>query len=572
MTETSPSGAPGPYAPPAEDEDMGGHRLGRRGRVLSWVLGIGGLLLLALLAFYLSHNTAPSGQGGRRGGGGRGGGMNQPTTVGTASAVAADLPVVTEALGTVTPAATVTVIPQVSGTITQLLYREGQMVKKGETLAIIDPRPYRAALLQAQGALIRDRAQLENARVQLKRYQILLGQDSIARQDADTQAALVKQFEGTIAVDQGQVQQAEINLGYTRVIAPVSGRVGLKVVDIGNYIGAGTSTGIAVVTTLQPIDVEFAIPQDQAPAIEKRVAGGAEIPAVALDRTRVTTLDTGRFSTLNNQVDTTTGTIKGKARFANAGFQLYPSQFVNVRLTVDTVKGAVTVPPAAVRSGPDGSFVWLLKDDRTVTQRAVTTGVMTADKVQLVKGLAIGDTVITDGGDRLTEGGKVRLPCDKLPPANAGKGAGGWSLWGSSTGTGTGTGGRHRRHGGAQGGQATGQPQCPNGQEALTPATGANPQAPVAPQPATTGEGAHRHRSAEAPPAATPTVPAVPVQAPAGACPRPPEGLDPDARHQWFRDHMAGLSDEQRAACRAQREKMREQRGDGQSGGGGQGG
>jgi multidrug efflux system membrane fusion protein len=541
--------------------------------MLSWVLGIGGLLLLALLAFYLSHSSSSSAQGGRRGGGGRGGGLNQPTTVGTARAVAADLPVVTEALGTVTPAATVTVIPQVSGTITQILYREGQMVKKGETLAIIDPRPYRAALLQAQGALIRDRAQLENARVQLKRYQLLLSQDSIARQDADTQAALVKQFEGTIAVDQGQVQQAEINLGYTRVIAPVSGRVGLKVVDIGNYIGAGTSTGIAVVTTLQPIDVEFAIPQDQAPAIEKRVAGGAEIPAVALDRTRVTTLDTGRFSTLNNQVDTTTGTIKGKARFANAGFQLYPSQFVNVRLTVDTVRGAVTVPPAAVRSGPDGSFVWLLKDDRTVTQRTVTTGVMTADKVQLVKGLAIGDTVITDGGDRLTEGGKVRLPCDKLPPANAGKGASGWSLWGSS-GTGS---GRHRRHSGAQGGQAAaGQPQCPSGQDAPAPATGANPQVqaagppPAAPQPATAGEGAHRHRSAEAPPAATPAVPApAPVAAaPVGACPRPPEGLDPDARHQWFRDHMAGLSDDQRAACRAQREKMREQRGGGQGDGG----
>jgi multidrug efflux system membrane fusion protein len=337
--------------------------------------------------------------------------------------VRADLPIQVEALGTVTPAATVTIRPQVSGTITQLLYREGQLVHKGETLAIIDPRPYQAALLQARGALIRDQAQLANARVQLSRYQTLLGQDSIARQDVDTQAATAKQLEGTIAVDRGAVQQAQINVGYTRVISPVTGRVGLKVVDIGNYIGAGDTNGIAVVTTLQPIDVEFAVPQDQAPAIGQRVAQGAEIPAIALDRTRTQTLDQGRFSTLDNQVDTTTGTIKGKARFANGGNQLYPSQFVNVRLTVNTINQAVTIPPAAVRSGQDSSFVWLLKPDRTVTQRTIKTGITTADKVQVVSGLNVGDTVVTDGGDRLNEGAKVALPGDK-PAAGSGKGGG----------------------------------------------------------------------------------------------------------------------------------------------------
>ncbi len=416
-------------APRAElaQEDIP-HRLGPRGRRISWIAGIGGLILLVLLAVWLSYSSASTsgaggaggGRRGGRGGGGPGGG-GQPTTVATVKATAADLPVVVEALGTVTPAATVTIRPQVSGTIIKLLYREGQLVHKGQTLAIIDPRPYQAALLQAQGALVRDQAQLANAKVQLSRYNTLLGQDSIARQDVDTQAATAKQLEGTISIDQGQVQQAQINLGYTRVISPVSGRVGLKVVDVGNYIAAGDTNGIAVVTTLQPIDVEFAVPQDQAPVIAKRIAQGAQIPATALDRTRTQTLDQGRFSTLDNQVDTTTGTIKGKARFANGGNQLYPSQFVNVRLTVDTAANAITIPPSAVRSGQNSSFVWLLKGDRTVTQRKVTTGVATADKVQILTGLAIGDTVITDGGDRLSEGAKVALPGD-LPKTKGGAG------------------------------------------------------------------------------------------------------------------------------------------------------
>jgi multidrug efflux system membrane fusion protein len=412
------------------------HRMSPRTRMISWIAGIGGLIALIAFAVFLSHSSAsqsPSG-GGRRGaaGGGRGGGgfggrggMAMPTTVGTAKAIQADIPVQVEAIGTVTPAATVTVRPQVSGTITKLLYREGQLVRKGQTLAIIDPRPYEAALLQAQGALKRDQAQLENARVQLNRYNTLLTQDSIARQDRDTQAALVHQLEGTVLADRGVLQQAQINVGYTKVVSPVGGRAGLKVVDVGNYIGAGDANGIVVVTTLQPIDVEFAIPQQQAPQIQKRIAQGAEIPAIALDSTRAQTLDDGTFSTLDNRVDTTTGTIKGKARFPNASFQLYPSQFVNVRLTVDTVQKAVTVPPAAIQSGPDGPFVWLLKSDRTVTERKVKLGVAVADKSQITDGLALGDTVITDGADRLTEGAKVALPGDAPPAAAGKKGAGG---------------------------------------------------------------------------------------------------------------------------------------------------
>lgn len=408
-----------------QDEVVERRTLSPRARTISWIVGLGAIIALVALAVLLSQGGESSSgkQGGRSGGGGGGGGrrggMAQTTTVGTAKAALADLPVQVEALGTVTPAATVTVRPQVSGTIVQLLYREGQLVQKGQALAVIDPRPYQAALLQARGALTRDQAQLENARLQLARYNTLLTQDSIARQDRDTQAALVHQLEGTVLADRGSVQQAQINLGYTRIVSPVSGRAGLKVVDIGNYIGAGDTNGIVVVTTLQPIDVEFAIPQQQAPEIQKRIAQGAQIPAIALDSTRTKTLDTGNFSTLDNRVDTSTGTIKGKARFANAGFQLYPSQFVNVRLTIETVAKAVTVPPAAIQSGPNGPFVWLLKPDRTVTERKVKLGVAVADKTQITDGLAIGDTVVTDGVDRLNEGAKVALPGD-APPAQGG--------------------------------------------------------------------------------------------------------------------------------------------------------
>ncbi len=461
-----------PTAPyPQDEQDRATtpvYRPAGRSRALSWIGGLVGLGLVVLLAVFLTHRaqdgSAQGGQGGGPGGpggpgggggggrggsgggrrGGRGGpGGAQLTTVGTAKAATADLPIIVEALGTVTPAATVTVRPQVSGTITQLLYREGQHVARGQVLAIIDPRPYRAALLQAQGALTRDEATLANARIQLGRYQTLLSQDSIARQDVDTQAATARQLEGTIAVDRGAAQQAQINLGYTRVVSPVAGRVGLKVVDIGNYIAAGDANGLVVVTTLQPIDVEFAIPQQQAPQIQQRIAHGARIPAVALDSTRTQTLDNGQFSTLNNQVDTTTGTIKGKARFPNAGYQLFPSQFVNVRLTIDTVHDATVVPPASVRSGPNGSFVWLLKADRTVTQRKVTTATATADAVQVTQGLSVGDTVVTDGGDRLNEGAKVALPGDK--PAGGGgrhgghgRGAAGQAGAGAGTGTGGG--------------------------------------------------------------------------------------------------------------------------------------
>jgi multidrug efflux system membrane fusion protein len=284
------------------------------------------------------------------------------------------------------------------------------MVKAGQVLAQIDPRQFEMALLQASGQRQRDEAQLENAKLTLNRYRTLLGQDSIARQDVDTQAALVKQLEGTVMTDRAAEGTAKLNLGYTKVIAPISGRVGLRVVDIGNLVGSSDANGIAVITQLSPIDVEFSIPQDSVPGVMQRVNDGAALPALALDRTRTNTLDSGKFSAMDNQVDVQTGTVKAKARFANAKFTLFPSQFVNVRLELRTIKDAVMVPVTAVRHGTGGDFVYVLKSDQTVTVRKVTRGQATVDKVQIASGLALGEQVITEGGDRLKEGAKVTLP------------------------------------------------------------------------------------------------------------------------------------------------------------------
>jgi multidrug efflux system membrane fusion protein len=274
----------------------------------------------------------------------------------------------------------------------------------------IDQRPFQMSLMEAQGNLTRDEAQLAVARLTLQRYQTLLSQDSIARQEVDTQAATVKQLEGTVMSDRAAVGTAKLNVGFSRITAPVSGRVGLRVVDVGNYVASGDASGVAVITTLSPIDVEFTVPQDDVPRISQRVFGGATLPVTVLDRTRVNTLDQGTFSTLDNLVDTGTGTVKGKARFPNSGGKLFPSQFVNVRIQLDTIKDAVVVPATAVRQGSDGAFVWKLKDDQTVTKTKVTTGQSTTTQVAITQGLAVGDKVITEGGDRLTEGGKVQLP------------------------------------------------------------------------------------------------------------------------------------------------------------------
>jgi len=395
---------------------------------------------LGALAWHLTHKPAdaapgargPGGPGGP-GGGGRRGGQNL-TTVGVASVAHADIPIYVDALGTVTPSATATVTPQVSGVLTNVTFQEGQMVKKGQLLATIEPRPFELAVMQAQAQLQKDEAQLDAANVTLKRYQTLLQEDSIARQDVDTQAATVKQLQGTVLGDQANVGTARLNLQWTRITAPVSGRVGLRSVDIGNLVSSGTSGGITTITELAPIDVEFAIPQDRIPQLQARIAAGAVLAVSALDRTRTNLLDTGAFLSLNNQSDTQTGTVRAKARFANARNALFPSQFVNVRILLDTLKDAIVVPVTALRHGPNGDFVYVLNDDRTVTQVGVTQGVATADSVQITKGLQVGERVITEGGDRLKDGAMVALPGDVASgPHRGASGASG--AWGG-----------HRRH------------------------------------------------------------------------------------------------------------------------------
>jgi multidrug efflux system membrane fusion protein len=421
-------------------------------RWLGTVIAIALVAGLGALAWHLTHKPAagrdgaqaggppgPGGPGGPGGGGGRRGGQNT-TTVGVATAAQADIPIYIDALGTVTPSATVTVTPQVSGVLTKVPFQEGQMVKAGQLLATIEPRPFELALMQAQGQLQRDQATLEAADVTLKRYQTLLQQDSIARQDVDTQAATVKQLQGTVLGDQANVGTARLNLSWTRITAPVSGRVGLRSVDIGNLVSSGTTGGITTITELAPIDVEFAIPQDRIPPLQARIAAGAVLSVTAMDRTRTQLLDTGVFLSLNNQSDTQTGTVRAKARFANARGALFPSQFVNARILLDTLKGAVVVPVTALRHGPNGDFVYLLGDDRTVTQVGVTQGIATADTVQITKGLEAGQRVITEGGDRLKDGAKVSLPGDAASGPRRGAS-------GAAAGASGAHPGRHRRDG-----------------------------------------------------------------------------------------------------------------------------
>jgi len=366
--------------------------------------------VLLLLAGALVWITGMAGSAGNDGDAERERRRNRVQTVGVARATTRGVPVTVEALGTVTPIATVTVRPQVSGVITSILFEEGQVVRKGQILARIDPRPYRAQLAQATGSLARDRAQLENARLTLQRYRTLLAQDSIARQDVDTQAALVRQLEGTASANSGAVDAARLNVGFSAIRSPVTGRIGLRATDVGNYVAAGDANGIAVVTTITPIDVTFAIPQDQVPVVASKVAANAALPASALDRMRSDVLARGRFLTLDNQIATDTGTIRAKARFGNEKGALFPNQFVNLRLQIDYIENAVVVPVTALRQAEGSDFVWLLRPDDTVVQRKVVPGQTVGTMAVVSRGLKNGDRIVSEGGDRIKQGDKVRTP------------------------------------------------------------------------------------------------------------------------------------------------------------------
>jgi multidrug efflux system membrane fusion protein len=351
------------------------------------------------------------------------GGRGRPSaTVAFAVATRADVPIKVEALGTVTPIAMAVVRPQVSGVIKEIYYQEGQSVKSGQPLVQIDPRPFQLAIDQAEAQLARDDAELDNARVILERNRTLLAQDSIAKQDVETQEATVKQLIGVVAADQAAIATARLNLTYSKVAAPISGRVGLRPVDLGNYVTAGDANGVATITQLQPIDVVFTLPADNVIPVEKRLAAGAKLPTTVLDRTRTQQLGTGQFLTLDNQIDSQTGTVRAKARFDNPDGVLFPNQFVNVQLQLDTVKQAIVVPAAAIRHGPQGEFVYVIAQGNTAHVREVKTGVALDDRASVTSGLEVGERVVTEGGDRLADGSTVLLPGQQLPGGAPGGG------------------------------------------------------------------------------------------------------------------------------------------------------
>jgi multidrug efflux system membrane fusion protein len=342
-----------------------------------------------------------------------------PQPVSVATATRGDIRIMLNGIGTVTPLATVTVRTQIAGQLQEVGFTEGQIVHKGDFLAQIDPRPYQALLEQYEGQLARDQALLAQAEVDLKRYQTLLKQDSIARQQAEDQVFLVRQYQAAIRSDQAQIDTQKLNLIYCHITSPVDGRVGLRLVDPGNFVQPSDANGLVVVTQLQPISVVFPLPEDDLPLVLPRFHAGEKLPVTAYDRANVTELAAGVLSTIDNQVDTSTGTWKLRALFDNADGMLFPNQFVNVRLLVETRRNVVTVPTAAVQHGAPGAYVYVVRPDNTVAMRPIRTGPVDGDHEQVLSGLEPGERVVVDGTDRLREGTRVNVRGHEAKPGQA---------------------------------------------------------------------------------------------------------------------------------------------------------
>jgi multidrug efflux system membrane fusion protein len=375
-------------------------------------LGLLLLLIGAAAAGWWVYNRAPAPPPARQNA------FTAAMPVVAAPAVTGDIDITLNGLGTVTSLATVTIKSQISGQLVRVAYQEGQMVNKGDLVAEIDSRPYELALAQAQGALERDEALLQSAELDLKRYQDLAKTNAIPRQQLDTQVSLVAQDKGLVISDKAQIDTQKLNIAYCHMVSPVTGRAGLRLVDPGNYVTANDASGIVVITQLKPISVIFTVAEDNLPQIVKRLRAGATLPVTAFDRSGATKLATGTLKTLDNQIDTTTGTLKLRAEFTNEDDSLFPNQFVNVRLLIDTLHDATVVPTSAIQRGAPGTFVYLVNADNTVAVRPVTLGPASAERVAIQAGLAPGDRVVIDGADKLRTGARV-------VPRNAEGGAGG---------------------------------------------------------------------------------------------------------------------------------------------------
>jgi len=332
-----------------------------------------------------------------------------PTPVRTVTADASSLDLRLRAIGAATPLRTVTVRTRVEGELTEILFQEGQHVEAGQLLARIDPRPYQIALAQAEGQQQQNLAQLRNAELDLKRYQTLYKQDSIARQQLDSQQALVRQYQGTTKIDQARVDDAKLQLSYTRIEAPVAGRIGLRAVDVGNIVKPGDADGLAVITQMRPMSVVFAIPETQLADVRAQLVAGRELAVEAWDRDETTLLAQGRLSTLDNRIDTATGTVRLRAEFANDDERLFPNQFLNVSMQVRRIDAAVVAPADAVQYGANGAFVYVITPESTATVRPVTLGPTDDGRIVIASGVAAGEQVAIEGLDRLREGRAVQV-------------------------------------------------------------------------------------------------------------------------------------------------------------------
>jgi multidrug efflux system membrane fusion protein len=368
------------------------------------------ILLVAGAGWWLYHRATAQTNAGR-------GQAAVPFPVVATAAAKGEINIIYNALGTVTPMASVTVKTQINGKLMQVAFQEGQMIGKGDLLAIIDPRPYELALTQAQGQLLKDQALLKQAQNDLGRYQTLLKQDSIAQQTVADQAQLVRQYEGAIKSDQGVVDNAKLNIEYCHIVAPLSGRVGLRQVDAGNYVTAGDTNGIVVITEVQPITTLFSLPEDDLPSIMKQLSTGSTLPVTAFDRGNTKQIAAGNLVAVDSQIDTTTGTVKMRAQFDNKDGALFPNQFVNVRVLADVLKDATVIPTSAIQRGAPGTFVYVVKPDQTVAVQAVTIGPSEGEKVSIQSGISVGDQVVTDGADKLRDKSKVVLRDPNAPPA-----------------------------------------------------------------------------------------------------------------------------------------------------------